>query len=166
MKFLNQKSYRERFFWIGLTIILVFSTLVLLLVNISYKGKLIVTQQHEKMLITEIEDLKNSLTENEKLLESQPKLTSWDIKRLKKKGLQDPIKDIVADLMKHKELIPYKGVLGGTMGFYYENNIHILTPKWVFTYFEDGHIFGHMLLEYQVSNDGRISWRVIDSYLE
>jgi len=68
--------------------------------------------------------------------------------------------------MSHNELIPYKGALGGTMKFFHENNIHILSPNWVLAYFEDGHNFGEMLLEYQVLKDGAISWRVIDSYLD
>lgn len=171
MKFLSQKSYRERFFWISLTIILVVSPLVLLLENINYKGKLIGIQQHEKMLIAEIEDLKSSLKEKENLLnllenQSKPEIYIFEIKQLKKKGLQNPIKDIITDLMKHKELIPYKGVLGGTMGFYNEEHIHVLTSKWVLASFADGHIAGKMLLEYSVSDNGKISWKVINSYLE
>jgi len=113
-----------------------------------------------------MEDLKNSLKISGNLLQSHLELYSWHIERLKRKGLQDPIKDIITDLMKYNELIPYEGTLGGTMGFYHEDNIHILSPKWVFASFEDGHTGGHMLLEYQVSNEGTISWKVIDSYLE
>ena len=164
MKFSTQKFHRERFFWITFSVILVVLAFVLFLKNISYKSKLISTQQHEKMLTTEIEDLKNSLDESEKLLKSQSLLRNWDLKRLKEKGLRDPIKDIITDLIKHKELIPYKGVLGGVMHFY-ESGIYVLTPKWVYAYFEDGHIAGRMLLEYQVSDEGKISWRVVDSYL-
>jgi hypothetical protein len=36
----------------------------------------------------------------------------------------------------------------------------------VLAYFEDGHIAGWMLLEYQVARGGRITWRRIDSYVE
>ena len=68
--------------------------------------------------------------------------------------------------MKHRELIPYEGVLGGQMGFYDENGIQILDSRWVLADFEDGHIAGRMLLEYQVSNEGQISWKVLNSYLE
>jgi hypothetical protein len=39
------------------------------------------------------------------------------------------LKDIVADLKTHSELIPYKGILGGTMGFYGDNDIHVLTNR-------------------------------------
>jgi len=34
--------------------------------------------------------------------------------------LSDPVQDIVSDLTKHGELIPYEGTLGGTMRFYDE----------------------------------------------
>ena len=52
------------------------------------------------------------------------------------------------------------------MGFYSEDNIWILTKKWALALFEDGHIGGYILLEYTVSDNGEISWKVIDSYLD
>lgn len=166
MESLIHKLRRERRFWISITVVLVVLTFIISLKNAGYRRKLAITQHHEKQLNKEMEDLRNSLKISGNLLPSYLELYSWDIERLKKKGLEAPIKDIITDLMNHKELIPYEGTLGGTMGFYHEDNIHILSPKWVFTYFEDGHTGGHMLLEYQVSNEGRISWKVIDSYLD
>lgn len=71
---------------------------------------------------------------------------------------------IISDLLKHPELIPYEPVLGGKMTFYKEHT-QVLSDKWVFAYFEDGHIVGHMLLGYSV-HDGVISWEVIDSYVK
>jgi hypothetical protein len=85
---------------------------------------------------------------------------------MKEKGLENPVHDIVSDLQKHRELIPYKGVLGGTMGFYSTEDIWILNNKWVFAEFDDGHIGGFLLLEYQVSNTGKISWKKIASMRE
>lgn len=70
---------------------------------------------------------------------------------------------VVTDLLKHPELIPYKGVLGGTMIFFKEG-IQVLSDKWVYASFEDGHIGGYMLLGYS-SKNGIITWKVIDSYL-
>jgi len=84
---------------------------------------------------------------------------------LKEKGLKDPINDLKLDLIKHPELISEEPVLGGTMGFY-EDSIQIITKRWVLASFEDGHIGGHILLEYTVSDEGVISWQVIDSYLD
>lgn len=74
-------------------------------------------------------------------------------------------KDIINDLMQHPELIPYDGVLGGTMGFYDLESIQVLSDRWVYAGFDDGHINGYMLLSYRI-NDGKISWEVIDSYLD
>lgn len=70
---------------------------------------------------------------------------------------------ILTDLLKHPELIPYEPVLGGKMAFYKEES-QVLSDKWVFAYFEDGHIFGHMLLAYTVDN-GVIKWDVLDAYI-
>lgn len=89
-------------------------------------------------------------------------LYTYDIERLKAKGLYDPVKEIISDLTDKPELIPYKGVLGGTMRFY-QSETWVLNNKWVYTYFEDGHIGGYMLLEYDVSGNGEITWtRIAD----
>jgi hypothetical protein len=37
-----------------------------------------------------------------------------DIQRHRSKGLESGIADLLNDLMRHPELIPYKGTLGGT----------------------------------------------------
>ena len=92
-------------------------------------------------------------------------LFSWDIQAMKKKGLPDPVNQIIADLKRHRELIPYKGVLGGTMNFYDNSKIWVLTKKWVLAYFEDGHVAGYLLLEYEVTQDGKISWKTVASYI-
>jgi hypothetical protein len=131
----------------------------------QYKRQLHNVRKYNRQLLTKIEDLKSSIDRYEELLKRKPGLEGWEIEELKRKGLKDPVKDIALDLMRHDELIPYEGVLGGKMGFYSEEGIWILTERWVLAYFEDGHIGGYMLLEYEVSSDGKISWRVIDSYL-
>ena len=82
---------------------------------------------------------------------------------MKEKGLEKPVENIISDLQKHGELIPYKGVHGGKMGFYNPYDIWILTNKWVFAYFEDGHLSGYLLLEYNVTDDGKIQWKKIAS---
>lgn len=92
-------------------------------------------------------------------------ISSWMVDLLKRQGLDDPLQDIVSDLMQHPELIPYDGVLGGTMGFYSPEGIHVLNTRWVMAYFEDGHISGQMLLRYQITDDVRIEWEVLDSFL-
>lgn len=83
---------------------------------------------------------------------------------LKEKGYPGTVEDIIEDLLDNQEIIPYDGSLGGTMGFYDASNIEILTDRWALAYFEDGHGFGFMLLEYEYSENDLI-WRVIDAYM-
>jgi len=92
-------------------------------------------------------------------------LTELDISDLKMKGLQDPVRDLRGDLMKHRDLIPFKGVLGGTMDFV-ENSITLLSPQWVYAEFEDGHIAGRCLLIFEVAPGGSLSWRVLSATLD
>jgi len=92
-------------------------------------------------------------------------LSPGEILRLQELGLADPVPALAQDLMRHPELIPYPGVLGGNMGFYSEDNIQILTPRWVLANFDDGHIDGYMLLEYAVAPGGKITWKPLASYL-
>lgn len=156
------KFPKERFFWIGLCIVFVIVIFVLLFYNFSTQSELRDSLEKGELLSEQIGTLEGSLKQLEKRLRDVSALNSWDIDRFKAKGLQNPIEDLITDLSAHRELIPYKGVLGGTMNF---SQKHILTSKWVFASFDDGHIGGYMLLEYTVSNAGKIFWRVIDSYL-
>ena len=108
---------------------------------------------------TKIDHLRKKTSNIEKVLQSIPHLPD-----LKINGTDDPIGHIKKDLIKRNDLIPFEGVLGGTMGFYDENRIHILNYRWVYAHFEDGHIGGEMLLEYDISEDGKIKWNIIDFY--
>lgn len=90
---------------------------------------------------------------------------SHSIAELKEMGLADPVNDLKADLKSHPELIPYKGRLGGTMGFRFPDKIYIASSQWVLAYFEDGHVGGMVLLKFAVSDKGLISWKVADSFL-
>ena len=88
-------------------------------------------------------------------------LDEHDINEMKEKGLSNPVQDIISDLQTHRELIPYKGILGGKAGFYDKNKIWVLTNKWVLAYFDDGHFSGYILLEYLVDDNGKITWKRI-----
>jgi hypothetical protein len=52
------------------------------------------------------------------------------------------------------------------MGFYSREDIHIVSSKWALAVFEDGHIRGNMLLEYEVTPDGEIYWKVVSAHLD
>jgi len=121
-------------------------------------------RQQTGILSAKIDSLTSLITEYKGMLELESKLDSWKIGQLKSKGLSDPLNDIITDLSKHRELIPFKGVLGGTMGFYHPEYA-IVTRNEVFIPFEDGHRGGYMLLKYQVSDEGKISWKVLDAYI-
>jgi len=88
-------------------------------------------------------------------------LDEFQIKTLKNRGLSDPVRQLSTDIMAHPELIPFEGVLGGTMGFYSPEGITILSPSWVLARFEDGHVSGSCLLEYEISRDSTIHWKLI-----
>lgn len=156
MKTSEQTPLVRRYLWIVLFIGLAGLTLLLQLKHTKQKTE----------LLTQIEDLRSSLNKYQRLLERRPGLNRWDLEKFQRRGLKDPLKEIIADLQKHPELIPYKGVLGGRMGFYFADMIWVLNKKWVLAYFEDGHIGGWMLLEFKVFQGGKISWKVLESYLD
>jgi hypothetical protein len=92
--------------------------------------------------------------------EHGPALISDDqLEQLRALGLPDPRHQLPASLAGHRELIPFKGVNGGTMGFYDEKGILLLDGPWVSAPFDDGHINGYGLFEYSVAPGGRISWK-------
>lgn len=96
---------------------------------------------------------------------SPPFLDRHQTEYLRKRGLDNPVEDIRNDLIASPGLIARPGVLGGEMGFYFPDGIHILNHRWVFAYFEDGHIGGAILLRYDVGGDGNIIWEVLDEAL-
>jgi hypothetical protein len=53
----------------------------------------------------------------------------------RKKGLNNPVQDIISELMKHTELIPYEAKPGGTAGFY-DKETWVLNEKWVWHLFQ------------------------------
>ena len=166
---MNQSNVTTGTRWktaLWLTIIaLVVSIAVLIPWNLKYRRQLIDAGNNCNLARASADSMQALLRKTQQQIVDQPGLYPWDILELKRKGLRDPVHDITADLMGHSELIPYEGVLGGTMGFYSEDMIHVLTARWVLAAFEDGHIGGNMLLEYRVSGEGEITWSVIDSYL-
>lgn len=140
-------------------LILTSVALAVLIINNSRYKRLLERFEAENMKLAE------QLEQADKERTAAVELLSWDIQAMKKKGLKDPVADIIADLKQHRELIPYKGVLGGTMNFYDDSKIRVLTKKWVLAYFEDGHIAGYLLLEYEVAQGGKISWKTVASYI-
>ena len=149
-------------------VVLLFVVALSLFITFQHKREIAQLKQNEKLLNTKIEELTK---ENDDLKISsgrvvlhRPKLSIQEIQYLKDQGLRNPVNDITADLMKHPELIPYRGVLGGRMGFYSESDIFVISNKLVRASFDDGHTGGWLLLEYQVTGKNEISWKVLESY--
>lgn len=155
--------------------ILISSAFIFVLIShIKNKNEVLQLETENRALFEELERSRKDFKSKLKSLEAMTNKTksanvielhSWDIEEMKRRGLKEPVKDIISDLMQHRELIPYKGSLGGTMNFYSESQIWILTKKWVLAYFEDGHNGGYILLEYEVTNNGRIKWKALASYI-
>jgi hypothetical protein len=83
-------------------------------------------------------------------------LDEVDIDELRRKGFANPASQLRDSLKAHPELIPYEGVLGGTMSF---DEVLLLKPPFAFAEFDDGHIDGAMLLEYAIVDPGRAKWK-------
>jgi cell division protein FtsL len=163
----SKKSLRiEAILWLAVTAVAILLSVLLLVRNAAYRADLLAIQAEKEGLTAQVADLKARCEQYEKQAQDLPGLLSWEIEELKKKGLKDPVADLVADLQDQPELIPHEGVLGGTMAFGFPEKIHVLTEHYVLAYFEDGHIGGWMVLEYSVARGGRISWRVVDSHLD
>lgn len=105
-------------------------------------------------------ELKHSRDSLDATLRRMDPLDENALDRMRESGLQDPVRDLTADLERHNELIPYSGVLGGTMRF---TQVRVLSSRYALAAFEDGHVSGEALLEYGVSPGGKISWKVVGS---
>lgn len=143
-------SHRENFLFLALVSIAV-AVLALCLVLVSHR----IHSKNE--LPPEIVELSaGSFSRN------GHSLYKYQIRFFNAKGLEDPPKEIDRSLRGRPELIPYEGVLGGTMQFLY---IFILNDKWAYAMFEDGHISGSAVFEYAVGPGQKISWELVSSKL-
>lgn len=131
----------------------------------NFKDKIGKYNQEKKELIAKHKQKEKLLMISENLKMNNIALFDYFVEEMRRKGLANPVDDIISDLRKHPELIPYKGTLGGTMGFYSRKEIWILNNKWVFAYFEDGHTSGYLLLEYIITDEGTINWERIASMI-
>ena len=139
--------------------------IVLAVLNLMNKGRADRLEADNTILAQKLEQAQPSGAIPGSPPASPIELFSWDIRAMQKKGLKDPVNDIVSDLKQNGKLIPYQPSMGGTMNFYDAGKIWILTGKWVLAYFEDGHNGGYVLLEYEVKAGGKITWKILASYL-
>jgi len=115
-------------------------------------------EESSKEYKKELDSLKQQLNDKQKELDNAPKLNQLYVNLYKKKNLSDPVKEITEDLMKRKDLIPEKAVLGGVMKI---ENVALLSPDYAYATFSDGHILGHMILKFYISKEGNIDWQLL-----
>ena len=88
-------------------------------------------------------------------------MTESDLRDLKQLGLPDPVRNLADDLMKRGDLIPIKGVLGGSMAFH-DPSRWAFSRYWATADFDNGHIAGTAMLRYEVKQGGQITWTLMD----
>ena len=118
MNILKPRLNIDRLLWISLLILLVGLTLAQLRRSSKCEDMLNNVQKQNSTLCAQIDSLTSLRTIYRKLLEIETNLDSLQINQLKRKSLLNSADDAITNLSKHNELIPFKGVLGGTMGFY------------------------------------------------
>ena len=159
-------SRRVEYLRLGIMILLFGISLVLLFKIRSLNHEVELFRDHNTQLMNQLDSLALTLHKPAQATgDSTVFLSDFDIRKLQQYGLVNPAADLKRDLEQHPELIPQGGVLGGNMHFY-DDLIYILTSKWAFAYYDDGHIAGHMLLEYEVGPHGDIHWTVLASALD
>lgn len=111
-----------------------------------------------KELISKISSERDSLIDEVNALVTMDSSDEW---KLEEMGISD-IAAIEHDLYEKPELIPYDGVLGGTMFFY---KVNVINHKWAYARFEDGHINGYGLFEFEIGQNEKITWKLIRAEL-
>lgn len=151
---------KERIFWLVCVIIAGLAAAFFWMTGTQNAEKLGVANGRNTKHLATIDSLRARALLEPKAVGVKSNLHKSDILLLKRKGLKRPVDDLIEDLMGRRDLIPIDGVLGGTMAFV-KSEMVILNDKWVIASFDDGHMLGRALLEYEVSEDGKISWGMI-----
>lgn len=121
-------------------------------------------QQTDTASRNDVDNLTTELTTPRNDARSLHPIYDGEVNALRRKGLKDPIPDLVSDLVSHPEIIPIQSPQGvPKYGFYDRAGIRILSGSWVLAPFEDGHNGGRLLLQYDVDDSGSIHWNVLQS---
>jgi cbb3-type cytochrome oxidase subunit 3 len=131
------------------------------------KNKIADLKKYNMELKGEIDRLNLAFQDNNSDLKSpqkSSKLQSWDITGFQKNGLKNPEEEILNDLMKQSRLIRFEPKPGVSWRFD-RNETIILSNRWIFTKFDEGHMLGSMLLQYSVKN-GFITWEAVSQVLD
>lgn len=79
-------------------------------------------------------------------------------------GLDGPAEAIGIALLQRPDLIEHEPVPGGRF-YFLEDSVRVLSGRYAYAEFEDGHVVGHALIRYEIDEDGGVSLALIDSYL-
>lgn len=150
----------ERLVWAGFMVFLVVVLFIYLLRGAGLERDLAAAHEENLRLQMHLAQY----TDREVQVPAQVGLTNAQVRRLQRLGLADPAQALRQDLSARPELIPHEPVLGGRM-YFVPDGVQVLNDRWVLAVFEDGHIRGQALMEYEVAY-GNITWQVVDSFLE
>lgn len=168
----------ERKIWIVIAAVLFIVGVVSIIYAANARREMINFEDNLINCAMELEEKENQLNDNQSrinILEQdleaaslgaigKAQLSEKYVNLYKEWGLKNPAQNIISDLIKHNELIPYSGTQGRAMRFYNRRQIYVISPNKVFANFGDQIISGWMLLQYRVKDGGDISWKVLDSY--
>lgn len=84
----------------------------------------------------------------------------WE--KLGKSNRPDPRTWLTENLLSRTDLIPWKGIHGGTMKIYDPSMVWFFGPRWCIAWVEDGHIGGYILLRFDPEFE-EPHWRMLDS---
>ena len=153
-------QFTERLVWLGFMLFFVIVLAIYVARGIGLEQD--VTEANRALLDAQMQLAR--YTRDEVPRPADVGLTNAQIQAMQRRGIARPELQLRRALVAQPELIPHEPVLGGQMYFVPEG-IHVLNDRWVLATFEDGHIRGQMLLEYDVAH-GSVTWQVIESYLE
>ena len=85
---------------------------------------------------------------------------------LERRGLRDPVMALKGDLLAHPELIPFAPTMGGTMRFTGPAAVILLAGGFAHARFEDGHVGGTCIFEFNVKPTGEIEWKRVAAKLD
>ncbi|MGC9490232.1 MAG: hypothetical protein ACP5CD_03285 [Thermovirgaceae bacterium] len=97
---------------------------------------------------------------NESLRQAIPPGPDWDQRVTE--SITNPRERVLEDLLSRRDLLPWEGVLGGTMKIHRAQDVWFFGPSWCLAYVEDGHIGGYLLLSYKI-RETEIEWDLLDA---
>lgn len=106
-------------------------------------------------------ELGEARAEMASLRDTQP-VPEADWERIGNSKRPDPREWLTLSLLSRQDLIPWKGIHGGTMKIYDPSMIWFVGPRWCIAWAEDGHIGGYILLRFDPDSE-EPQWKLIDS---